>query len=82
MTPKSNNIILIIGKELGINYMVEIIKGFELDSKNIDWESSNLKIAMVNNGIITGVSEGKVIIKLTAKNDKTKAGVSERSVVK
>ena len=54
----------------------------DASNKEVDWSSSDEKIATVSGGTITPLAEGKVVITATSKGDPTKSASAELTVVK
>ena len=51
-------------------------------TKDVEWKSSDEKIATVSSGTITPLAEGEVVITATSKDDKTKSASATLKIVK
>ena len=51
-------------------------------TKDVEWKSSDEKIATVSSGTITPLAEGEVVITATSKDDKTKSASTTLKIVK
>lgn len=69
-------------------YIGEIVKATasilpeNATTKDVEWKSSDEKIATVSSGTITPLAEGEVVITATSKDDKTKSASATLKIVK